>query len=125
MGRKVDARFFVFSLYEVPVPFIPHHYEIAVSAKCRSNGTKSSSGDAEKFKVELGLPTGEHGEVSGPPGSRLAVWDDDYPFALESDDDVGVEDCDDNPPQQRSRPLLPGWTSQCTRSKDFVELDFF
>eukprot|EP00878_Enallax_costatus_P000374 GHUV01000459.1.p1 GENE.GHUV01000459.1~~GHUV01000459.1.p1 ORF type:complete len:298 (+),score=47.01 GHUV01000459.1:273-1166(+) len=87
MGRKVDSRFFVFSLYEVPVPFVPHHYEIAIRAKCRRHGdVPTDSG------MNSGVKLVEEGEV--PSGNE---WDDDYPFPVESGGDIDDDECDDSP----------------------------
>jgi hypothetical protein len=90
MGRKVDSRFFVFSLYEVPVPFVPHHYEIAVRAKCRRHD-EVPVGQGENLGVKL-LPVGEDGEVQG-----VNDWDDDYPFPVESGGDMDDDECDESP----------------------------
>ena len=79
MGRKVDSRFFLFSLYEPPLPLVPHHYEIAVRAKCRrhnAGGVNSSS------------------TASGVPND----WDDDYPFPEADGGDDVDDDCEDDAP---------------------------
>jgi hypothetical protein len=88
LKRKVDDRFFVFSLYEPPLPFVPHHYEIAVRARCRRHG------DA---------PDSAEGVI--PVGDDAGDDDDDYPLPEEGGGDVEDDECQDDSPDQLSQLL--------------------
>jgi hypothetical protein len=98
MRRKVDDRFFVFSLYEPPLPFVPHHYEIAVRARCRRHGDVPS---------EAMLAGEVHGDVhawimseGNPEGLILGddAGDDDYPLPEEGGGDPEDDECQDDSP---------------------------
>eukprot|EP00879_Flechtneria_rotunda_P000220 GHRR01000294.1.p1 GENE.GHRR01000294.1~~GHRR01000294.1.p1 ORF type:complete len:299 (+),score=91.65 GHRR01000294.1:187-1083(+) len=86
MGRKVDDRFFAFSLYGPPLPFVPHHYEIAVRARCRRHGSDS--------------PDSPGSDAPQPPGGDAPqpTDDDDYPFPEMDGGDAGDDECDDESP---------------------------
>jgi hypothetical protein len=104
LRRKVDDRFFVFSLYEPPLPFVPHHYEIAVRARCRRHG----DGPTETTLTGV-QSSGEdvHGDVHAwmmsegkPEGVTLGDYgdDDDYPLPEEGGGDPEDDECQDDSP---------------------------
>ncbi|WIA28045.1 hypothetical protein OEZ86_010630 [Tetradesmus obliquus] len=120
MRRKVDDRFFVFSLYEPPLPFVPHHYEIAVRARCRRHG---DTPDVTPVKAEVGLAGDGKGnddvhadvdewlgavdkevEVGGviAPVDDAVIGDgdddDDYPLPEEGGGDADDDMCEDDSP---------------------------
>jgi hypothetical protein len=97
LKRKVDDRFFVFSLYEPPVPFVPHHYEIAVRAACRCHGDVPAEamlagvhGDVHAWMMSGGNPDGV---IMGDDGG-----DDDYPLPEEGGGDAEDDECQDDSP---------------------------
>ncbi|KAF6259109.1 regulatory factor, effector binding domain-containing protein [Scenedesmus sp. NREL 46B-D3] len=104
LKRKVDDRFFVFSLYEPPLPFVPHHYELAVRAKCRRHGDAPTEavlaagqgvddvhGDVHAWMSSAGI---ESGGVSLPGDD-----DDDYPLPEEGGGDPADNECEDDGPE--------------------------
>jgi hypothetical protein len=121
MRRKVDDRFFVFSLYEPPLPFVPHHYEIAVRARCRRHGDVPSGSVDEEGAM---LASGQDGDIHGDVHSDVHAWmmqrkevvdegvipvgddaiisddddDDDYPIPEEGGGDDEDDECEDDIP---------------------------
>ncbi|KAF8072368.1 hypothetical protein HT031_000027 [Scenedesmus sp. PABB004] len=76
-ARSVDDRGFLFSLYDLPLPLLPHHYELGVRARCRRAGADPPA---------PGTPG-----APGAPGSDDD--DDDYPWPDADGGDAADDEC--------------------------------